>query len=64
MEKYYFLLVFVLLIPVFFLLLRKIKLERIFPQGAVLEIRISYVLLSIILAEITTQAIERIFSLA
>lgn len=40
-----------------FNVLRTIKLERIFTQGKVKEIRLAYIILTIILSFLTTEAI-------
>lgn len=53
--------VFILFIAVFFKILMAIRLERLFKQGAVLEIRLAYFLFSIVLAEIATCAFARTF---
>lgn len=48
---------------VYFRILRTIKLERLFPQGKVAEIRISYFLAILILSFVTTEALFKFISL-
>jgi len=61
-EKYIFLIVFLLFIPIFFLILRAMELEKKFKQGHIAEIYLAYILFSIILAYLSTRAFEFIFS--
>jgi len=61
-EKYIFLIVFLLFIPIFFFILRAMELEKKFKQGHIAEIYLAYILFSIILAYLSTRALEFIFS--
>lgn len=63
MEQYIFIVVFLLFIPIVFKLLRSLKFEHLFQQGKVFEIRCAYILATILISEILTQALERLFSL-
>lgn len=62
MEKYVFIIIFLLFIPIFFFILRAMELEKKFKQGHVFEIYLAYILFSLILAYLSTRAIEFIFS--
>ena len=62
MEKYVFIIVFLLFIPIFFFILRAMELEKKFKQGHIVEIYLAYILFSLILAFLTTKSIEFIFS--
>lgn len=63
MYKYIFVSLFVLFIPLCFKILKSLEIEKYFKPGKTLEIRISYIIFSIILAELLTCGFERIFSL-
>ena len=63
MEQYIFIVVFLLFIPIVFKLLRSLKFEHLFQQGKVFEIICAYILATILISEILTQALERLFSL-
>lgn len=61
--KIIYVIIFIAFIPVFFKILRSLEIEKYFKKGMTLEIKIAYVLFSIILSELLTSAIERIFCL-
>ena len=63
MEKYIFVIIFLLFIPIFFFILRAMELEKKFKQGHITEIYLAYILFSMILAFLATKSIELIFSL-
>lgn len=63
MEKYIYLGVFIVFIPIMFKILQATRLEEAFKQGSIVQIRLAYFLGSIILAELATMAVERIFCL-
>lgn len=48
---------------VYFKLLKTIKIERLFPQGKITEIRIAYFLLTVILSFVTCEAIFKFINL-
>lgn len=58
--NFIFIIFFVVLIPGVFTILRKMNIERLFKQGAVAEIRITYIILTLIICELLTQVLERI----
>jgi len=62
MEKYVFIVIFLLFIPIFFFILRATELEKKFKQGHIVEIYLAYILFSLILAYLTTKSIQFIFS--
>lgn len=63
MEKYVFVIIFLLFIPIFFFILHALEIEKKFKQGHIVEIYLSYILFSMILAYLSTKSIELIFSL-
>lgn len=62
MEKYVFIVIFLLFIPIFFFILKAMELEKKFKQGHIVEIYLAYILFSLILAFLTTKSIQFIFS--
>ncbi|MBP5445775.1 MAG: DUF1146 domain-containing protein [Acholeplasmatales bacterium] len=62
MEKYVYIIVFLLFIPIFFFILRAMELEKKFKQGHITEIYLAYILFSMILAYLTTKSIQLLFS--
>ena len=62
MEKYVFIVIFLLFIPIFFFILKAMELEKKFKQGHIVEIYLAYILFSLILAYLTTKSIQFIFS--
>ena len=62
MEKYVFIVIFLLFIPIFYFILRATELEKKFKQGHIVEIYLAYILFSLILAYLTTKSIQFIFS--
>lgn len=44
----------------YYIILRSIKIERLFPQGRVREIRLCYVLLVFVLSYLTTEGIFKL----
>lgn len=62
MENIIFIIVFLLFIPIFFMILRAMELEKKFKQGHIVEIYLAYILFSMILAFLATKSIEFIFS--
>ena len=50
MEKYVFIVIFLLFIPIFFFILRATELEKKFKQGHIVEIYLAYILFSLILS--------------
>ena len=62
MEKYVFIVIFLLFIPIFFFILKATELEKKFKQGHIVEIYLAYILFSLILAYLTTKSIQFIFS--
>ena len=63
LEKYIYITVFILFIPMFFIILKAMELEKKFKQGHIFEIRLAYVLFCLILASLATGAVKLIFSL-
>lgn len=61
--KIIYVVIFLAFIPVFFKILRAIEIEKYFKKGMTIEIRLAYILFSIILSQLLTSGIERIFSL-
>lgn len=61
--KIVYIVCFILFIPIIFKILRAIEIEKYFKTGHVNEIRLAYIIISIVIAELLTQGIERIFSL-
>lgn len=62
MDALIYSLVFVVFLIIAFYILRAMKLERLFPQGKVFEIRATYLIFSIIIAYLMTEFIYRIIS--
>lgn len=58
-----YILVWLFLASIYFHLLRTIKLERLFPQGKIGEIKVAYFLLIVTLSYISTEAFYKIFSI-
>lgn len=62
MEKYIYVCIFLMFLPLFFFILRASELEKHFKQGKVFEIRLAYILFSMILSFLATKSIELLFS--
>ena len=62
MENIIYLIVFLLFIPIFFMILRAMEIEKKFKQGHIVEIYLAYILFSLILAFLATKSIQFIFS--
>ncbi len=58
-----YLLVWLFLAFIYFKLLQLVKIERLFPQGKIGEIRVTYFLLTITLSFLTTEALYKLFSI-
>ena len=63
MEKYIYVAVFLLFIPIVFKILMALHIEHKFEKGAIWQIKCAYILGTILIAELLTQAVERIFSI-
>lgn len=61
--KYVYIIVFLLFVPIVFKILMALHIERKFERGAIWQIKMAYILGTILIAELLTQAVERIFSL-
>ncbi len=61
-ETVYFL-ILVLFIPVFFTIFRALEIEKYFKKGKILEIRMAYILFSLIFAKLSADVISTIFYL-
>lgn len=61
--KIIYVIIFIGFVPVFFKILKALEIEKYFKKGMTTEIKLAYILFSIILSQILTSGIERIFSL-
>ncbi|MCR5462887.1 MAG: hypothetical protein K6E87_07490 [bacterium] len=62
MENIIYIIVFILFIPIFFMILRAMELEKKFKQGHIVEIYLAYILFSMILSFLAVKSIAFIFS--